>query len=414
MRDRYLRIVSGNFFSQLVTLVAGIAGTAVTARELGPEGRGIVATVTLYPQLGWSILSLGFNTAIIRFLASERLTLPQARDNALSSALVSGALGIAVSLVAWNLEWNQVPKSLRPAFQFSAALGLFLLGTADLFAAALLQAQKRIPVINRSQIIGIAVLLVSLILFVKLLGWGVPGALLSYILSAIARLASNSAGLVNSSDRYGFRPRFHALRQMTDYALKGHSGNLIQLINYRFDMVVLTQTASDAQIGIYSVATKLAELLWLLPKSIAFVHFADAASSERATNSIRQRVLVTAILVVISGIALALLAKPIILLVFGREYLSAYLPVLYLIPGTMALGCTKILTSDIAGRGFPGCNSISAAIGAAITLTATLPLYNRLGISGAAIASSLSYVAIAGVSVAFHLYLKRASRYGKR
>ena len=62
-----------------------------------------------------------------------------------------------------------------------------------------------------------------------------------------------------------------------------------------------------------------------------------------------------------------------------------------LLPGAIALSGSKILANELTARGFPGVNTVVAALGATATILSDLWLIPRYGIGGAAIASSVGY-----------------------
>jgi O-antigen/teichoic acid export membrane protein len=410
MHSRVTRLISGNFATQSISLGIALVGTIITSRELGPDGRGVVAIVTLMPTLGASVLSLGLNTAIVRFIASGKLTLTQAAQNAAVFTIAASAVGI----LAWALCRLFNPALLPPALvsfpRMEFSLVLYLLGIVDLFVSSLLQGCKDVPALNRAQIWSSLALLAFLAVLVSVFEMGVLGALLSYLASSLTKITINSCSIWRNQATLRFAPQAHSLASLVSYAMRCHVGNIVQLVNYRFDMIALSHVASDSQVGIYSVATRIAELLWLFPKSVSFVHFAEASSGSTSQRSLRLQVAATAAIVLLSGALLAVVARQLIRLVFGEEFVDATRPLFWLIPGVAALGCTKILSADLAGRGHPGLNSICAALGCVITVLATIPLYRIFGITGAAMASSISYITIASCVGYFHLRTANSSR----
>jgi Na+-driven multidrug efflux pump len=55
------------------------------------------------------------------------------------------------------------------------------------------------------------------------------------------------------------------------------------------------------------------------------------------------------------------------------------------------LGSTKVLTNEIAGRGRPIINTIAAGVSLIINISLNILLIPTMGISGAALASTISY-----------------------
>src|SRR5699024_6855625 len=62
----------------------------------------------------------------------------------------------------------------------------------------------------------------------------------------------------------------------------------ILTLNYKIDILFLEKMVTSAEVGIYSVGTSLAELIWQLPAAISLVLFARSANS-KSDNEAHQR-----------------------------------------------------------------------------------------------------------------------------
>ncbi len=80
-------------------------------------------------------------------------------------------------------------------------------------------------------------------------------------------------------------------------------------------------------------------------------------------------------------------------LLFSSRFLPAVNPLRILLPGAAAMGISRVLANDIAGRGKPLLNSYVAGGTLALNLSLNLLWIPRLGIAGAALASTVSYTA---------------------
>jgi O-antigen/teichoic acid export membrane protein len=136
-------------------------------------------------------------------------------------------------------------------------------------------------------------------------------------------------------------------------------------------------------------------MLFFLPDAVGFVIFPKSAgTSAREMNTFTPRVFKYVLaLTVIGAVFLAIVAKPLIPLVFSDAFTPSYVPMLVLLPGAVLLGAAKVLTNEIAGRGHPGYNSRTAGFCLVIPVAADLLLIPRHGASGAAAASTLAYTA---------------------
>jgi O-antigen/teichoic acid export membrane protein len=93
----------------------------------------------------------------------------------------------------------------------------------------------------------------------------------------------------------------------------------------------------------------------------------------------------------ISGVFLSLFASMALPFIYGEEFRYSIAPLLFLMPGVVAIGPAFVLASYIAGIGRPQINLFIALIGLFFTATLDLWLIPQFNIVGAALASTVSY-----------------------
>jgi O-antigen/teichoic acid export membrane protein len=193
-----------------------------------------------------------------------------------------------------------------------------------------------------------------------------------------------------------FRPgiRRDQLRSILGYGALAQGGNFVQFFNYRLDQFLLNLLASTGAVGIYSVSVALSELVWQLPNAVSNVLFARAATESPAVmDRLTPRVARWTLALSLAACAVLALAGPLIIrLVYSSGFHGAYSPLLWLLPGTILFAVATVISHDIAGRGHPGYNTLVALVSLAFTVVLNLVLIPSLHASGAAIASSASYV----------------------
>jgi O-antigen/teichoic acid export membrane protein len=80
-------------------------------------------------------------------------------------------------------------------------------------------------------------------------------------------------------------------------------------------------------------------------------------------------------------------------MVFGQTFVPSVRPLLLLLPGVALFSIFKVLSSDFIGRGRPILNTYAAVISLAVMLILSITLIPKLGLTGAALASTASYCA---------------------
>jgi O-antigen/teichoic acid export membrane protein len=406
--------VASTLVARSALLVLSVATSAIVARWLGPEGKGMLALALLIPGILALFLNWGVGVANVYFAGSRRLELSALAGNSLAFTILGTALGGAIlALLVFARLLDKIAPGVPTNLVLVAMLGLpFAL--ASQYYGTILQGLRHIAALNLVDLGRGAATLALTTVAVALLGWGTYGAGLSSVMAAAVG-AAWTAGLLRRRGA-ALAPRWQrdVWRPMLSFGLRGHIGNVLQFFNYRADMFIVNYLVGPAGVGIYSVSVAIAELLWQLPNAVGFVIFPTAAATKPSTmNAFTPRVLrITLGLTAAAAVLLAVIGRPAIEFVYSAEFATAYLPMLALLPGVVLLGGAKVLTNDIAGRGYPHLNSASTAISLTATVALDLLLIPQHGVLGAALASTAAYATMFVAAVAF--YLRVSQRTGGR
>jgi len=191
------------------------------------------------------------------------------------------------------------------------------------------------------------------------------------------------------------RPRWDVLWEQIRYGAQGQIANLAQLFNYRLDLFLVAAFVSRAGVGQYTVAVGLAESVWWLSSSVALVlmpRLTEMESEQAAEmtplasrNTLLASVLAAVALVIVSPVAISVL--------FGAEFSPAQWPLVLLMPGIIAASATRVLGSYLFSQGRIIYNTYATFIALGLTIALDFALIPALEVEGAAIASSIAYVA---------------------
>jgi O-antigen/teichoic acid export membrane protein len=203
------------------------------------------------------------------------------------------------------------------------------------------------------------------------------------------------------------------LRRAISFGIKGYGANTLQLVNYQLDMFVLAAVASAAAVGQYALAVSATTLVMLLPRALSAVLYprvarlsasGDADAREMVeTKSLRHVSLMVAVTTLGMAVALELLVVP----VFGEDYRPAINLGLILLPGAAAVGVSTVLAATVVGRGHPVYSLYVTLVATPVTVAMYVTLIPWLDATGAALASTLSYL---GSFLLFCLFYRRVTR----
>ena len=142
-------------------------------------------------------------------------------------------------------------------------------------------------------------------------------------------------------------------------------------------------------------STKYAELLRLPGTALTWVfypRFAKLESSQAAAMA-RRMIRPTLAAIAAAAVPVALLASPVMRLLYGESFGPAVTPARVLVAGMVLAGASGVASAYLYGRGTPGLNSLVLGVGLVITVVLDLSLIPQYGALGAAVASTTAYLA---------------------
>ena len=386
--------------ASVAQVVLGVLSVAIIARVLGPSGKGVYdlcvtaanmavmafglslpAGITYVvarrggrmTRLIWqmSLFAVGVGVATLTGLLGGRLFKPIAgvlpgSTTVVWAAAVTAAATMAYSAFRSALAGNRAFRDASIADIARAFIGTVALGTAALFAVK--SESPRFAWLVWANALGtLAATLVYL----------------AYLLRRRGREAPAEEP-----------PRF---KGALEYAAPSYVANVVQFLNYRIDVFITSGLIGVGAVGKYQLAVMIAELLRILPAAaqaviwptIAAQQDAQVQNARLAARAARGVLLIT----LVGGVLMATIGAPAISFVFGPAYRSSAAALLALLPGLVLFAATTVLAGYIAGIGRPKLNLYGSAIGLVATVLLDLALIPRWGITGAALASSVSYSA---------------------
>jgi O-antigen/teichoic acid export membrane protein len=381
------------FGTRMGIVLINIPTSILVARLLGTEGQGSYASAIIFPTLFAFIGLMGIDAAHTYLLSGKRAPLGQINAQSVRLVVVLGLVITPLYLLFVRLYRGADGSQLTSILSLAGAVVPILL--AKYLSVALLLGLQRIKWFNVANAVQAAVLLGLMCLNLFAFRGGVRGAVVAYMLSEIS-VTIIAIGVARRAA--GGRPLFEApapglFRRSLVYGLQGHAGNVLIQFTYRFDMFLVLSMVGLAGQGLYSIAVILAEKLSHIPQSVQVVLFPKLSSipTEEA-NRLTPRVLRSSLfLTAVAGVVLFLLSRPLLLLFYGTEYLPALRAFQVLIPGIVALSIAKILAGDFSGRDRRIYHTVGTAIGFTVNLALCLVWIPRMGIEGAAWASTIAY-----------------------
>ncbi|MDD3653283.1 MAG: sugar transferase [Desulfotomaculaceae bacterium] len=387
--------IGGTMLRQIVAALMGIGLAVLLARTLGPQGNGTYAMTILLPTLLANLLNLGIPSANTYYIGRGNISVQSAFDTNIRLWFILSVLGALLALLVIKVSGESLFPGVPKVFLW-AALILFPLELVQFFLKSLLQGAQDFRRFNLVSLVTPAGTLIFAVVAVQVFHLGVPGALLSFGLGYLLGLLF-TLGAVRTHFYVTDQTKQDAnyVKQCLGYGWKAHLSNILTFINYRADLYLVNLLLNPIDTGIYVIAIQLAERLWMLSQAVSTVILPrlseldhDEDSRKRLTPIVARWVFLVTIIA--AGIV-ALLITPLIEILFGSQYLPAAGAFIWLLPGIVLFSFSRVLANDLAARGRPELNMYTALLIVIVNVLANMLLIPKIGIKGAALATTIAY-----------------------
>lgn len=391
------------FVVQALYVALAFAVGLLTARLLGPTGKGIYAMPFVQSGLIVTVFG-GLTSTTSYYLLNEGAGRSVLRALSLATVLLVLAGSVAVFLVAL----------------ISHALWAAPAAIASLPAAATIAAVRGyVTGIKRVRYVGnisLALVVVTFALtaaglfliqrspMVAIVAWVVAYAVVGAIAWAAMLIHARN---LEPGKRVNFR-RFFVM------ALKGGATSLVSLLNYRADLYIVAIMLSTRDLGLYSVATSAPQAL-LFPAQVAATvtspHIGGLdrrAAAMMAAQCSRHSMMIS---IVVCALVFAF-APAIIGFFYGQAFLPMVPALRILLLGVVVLSLAGPISSYYTLKlAKPEVPLVLAGISAALCIALTFVLIPLFGIVGAACASTIAYVV---AQIAALMYFRKGTGIGLR
>ena len=393
-RNRFIVNTATILSAQVTRALTSLLLEVVYARLLGPSGRGQLSLCMMVLGCGVLLGGLGGEIPIMLWSADGK----RESSEWLPSVFFCGLLGSVLASGLWvALFWWW-----RPAFLhgISGALAILILGSFPFsvfgtYSLALLVGLERL---RERSVLVVSSQFITLVVTVALLHFLHPsaelaligvliGLLVALLLAALylrpyARLFERSKGALSK------------VGAALSLGIRGQLGNVATFFNYRLDVFVVNYYLNTAEVGLYALGVMISETLWQVPNAAALALVPRSArdldrSGSDFTCLVCRQVFTVACL---TAIAVAALSGWLIPLIFGNKFGPSVAVIWWILPGTIALAVSKVMCADLLGRGMPEYSTMFAFVTLVLTVGLDLLLIPRMGIRGAALASSAAYL----------------------
>lgn len=373
-------------------MIGGMVAMIITARFLGPQGRGVIAAATSWVALFVTFGHFSLSNVIVYLLGGddrERL-LPVVTGSVLALTAVTTLLSWAIAAAMYLLTSGRIFQNVPPLVLIIAFAGLpFLLWMEN--GNSLLIVLGDLKRLNFAQAAGTTMGIVLVSILVGALKGGVAAAMTATLLSYVVVIGLGLQRIVVSSRPLGISRAI--IRRLVGGGVRLHLAAVSTFFFTNIAVILLNHYRPVAEAGFFQFAMQLTLAMQVVPMAIAIVAYsivtrdgADGAWPEHRTL-ILQTLLYSAVAAVIAYVA-APIAVP---LLAGRAFLPA-VPIFRIVAlSIFGMGLTAVMAPQWVARGYFLRVAAIAILAALVGVVGNYVLIPRYGMAACAWVMVASY-----------------------
>lgn len=373
-----------NVGTQVLIIVVNILTGVLTARLLGPEGRGVYTAVTTWPQMFATLALSGLGSAIVFRMRKRPEAVSAVAGAALWLVAVHSAIAVAIGLAALPVLMGRYDASVLMLARMG--LATVWVNSTYMMMKQAFAGLKEFGSFNRANLWSQLLYLLTLLAFL-------PFGPLTANRAICAMFGSSLLALLMMGPRFLclVRPRLtrclHEARHLVSFSSRAALSDIVfALVNYA-DRFVLIPFLPAGDLGFYSVAFSFSRLVQLVVQpaiaAVVFSHMSGQSETRgKALHDEAFRFLMAGL--VAGTAALWLVGEPLLVFTYGHEFAAA-ITVFRLLLVEASLGVLSQVTVQLfLSRDRPGVVSGIQAGVLCISIGALLVLVPRYGGAGAA------------------------------
>jgi len=387
MRTEFLspgvRDVSVTLGARMATIVPGLAIQSCLAWFLEPSGRGSYAICLMFAAIIGVVFKFGFDAAAQYFMASKRFSVSEG----MTVWIVLGGLGGFLAIMAGLFVIRLPLESFRKAPDTALLLAV-MLAAVQIWSTSLLLLLTAVRAFTYYAIINIVQSLLRLggtVLLIKVLGWGVGGAVAANIAAAGLVIIMVLLYFHRHFDLHWVCPTREHIRDMVGYGARYYFASLSNMMNAQVGVLVLFLFASESAIGLFAAGVALVMKVLMIADSVAGVIHPRVASDATGRPELTARC--ARVVTVLCGgcvLLIAVFAEPIVSVLLSDRFLPA-VPIIRIVAiGVVLRSAAKIIVPYLNGTNHPGVFSIATLCSTVTNLVLLMILLPLMGLIGAA------------------------------
>ena len=378
--------------ANFIALGASAITVFITARYLGPDGRGILAAATSWVTLFSTLGTFSIGSVIIHHAVDKQGIdwLPDVAGTLLLLVFATAIAGWALAAFLYIISGGAAFSHLSPGVLALAFLSLpLLIWNED--SRGVLYALGQLRTWNASASIGSVVTGAGAFALVAVWRGGVAGALIATALANVAIAAVTSWHIFGRAG--ALRPSWPTARTLFGRGLQLHLNTIGGFLFTQTSVLILNQYRPTSEVGFYQLAIQLLNFTLVFATSLGAVSYGIVAENgpDSAWPLQRRLLAFSVLLAAVMAVLGALLAPIAVGLIAGIAFLPSVALFRVVVFALVGATFSSVLASQWIARGFFWQTAaITFGIGV-LSLACDFLLIPIFGMRGAVVSTLLTY-----------------------
>lgn len=386
--------ILGTGITRVLNLLVGFITMLMGTKVLGPAEWGIGFTV---------ITDVTFLLIGVEFLAGSGLVYFTPRKKlstlmAVSYSWIAMVMGFYV-LLFWVMSYFPMAfDRIVPHGYEGITLLLTLVYSFHNFNLNVFLGKEKVGTFNWIFLLQIFVQVCSMVLFIFVFDIRDAHAFVySLLCGYVTAFIVGFVLMIRMLGHEGKDSFFMTAKEMLKYGYVIQLSTLVSTLNRRMSIFLIRQHCTEDAVGVYGAGSQVGEGVKVFGLSVSMVQFSrlsNLTDKEEIVSLTIKFLKITLILTFFALLALVCLPVGFFEWLFTDAFGQVKEIILLMSPGLLFLSAHMIFTHYFSGTGIPKYNLYASLVGLAVTVPATFILIPAIGILGAAISFSCTYMAI--------------------
>lgn len=385
----FVRRVGITFTTQISIYIISLIASIITARMLGPSGKGQIAAAMAIFSIVLQFVHLGLTQGLLYKGARDETDGKRAAFFAILLSLTNGIVGTIILLLLEYSGFGATRNIPEKALIFLAAGMPFSL--LIMYAGSVLLAREYIGPMNVVNLSAEIIRLAGLFVLMVIGSFTTLNVILLWLITSIL---TSLISLLSLKFRIGFSFKLEIdyLKKIAVVGLRFYILDALIFLLLRSDIVLLNYLRNSYEVGIYSIAVTLADRVLLTPRIVGTILLPRVVKQAEGTRDFQNMVSrMTSLMMGVILLVVLIFANPVILLLYGKSFAPSFVPLMILLPGIFFLGLNSILMPHFVAKAYPPISFIAPSVGLLLNVVGNVVLIPHFGYVAAALTSSFGY-----------------------